>query len=591
MAQSTSDGQSRWGATQPEFWHEVFDHLGAGVAVLDSADRIIAVNPAAEELLGRTASVMSGQNFHGLLHRHADDATMPDEPCQLLTALTRHIRAHGVDSFLCGDGHLIPVTWFSDPVTRNGEVLGMTVLFTGDATDGEAAVGLAAHVTALEDLTGRLALATEIATALAQTLDTDEALARLGRLLVPRLADWIAIDLRTDEGVQRVAVIGPESHDAGQEAWQGPLPTLDERSRSSLVQVLRGGEPILMGPADIAEPPDSPLAAVQTGFLKAHGATSAVIVPLGTTRRVTGALTLARTDAGRPFDAAEVSLIGDIGRRVGLAIDNTLRFGRQRQIAEAMQRNLLTSLPQPGRLRLAARYQPAPVGSQVGGDWYDAFLLRDGATALVIGDVVGHDLAAAAGMAQLHGMLRALAWDQTEPPSAIIDRLDQAVPAITKVPLATVILARLEGPDEGPWQLRWTNAGHPPPLLVTSDGCAEFLEQGQGLLLGTGLNDAGRPNATVPLPPHSTLLFYTDGLIEVPGTDLDTGLGRLRRHAAALAGHSLDDFCDHVLARMPPGTADDIALLAVRIPAASDDHGTSRHGVKEPVTCRNSRSG
>ncbi|MEV4469708.1 SpoIIE family protein phosphatase [Nonomuraea sp. NPDC049504] len=556
--------------TQPGFWREVFDHLGAGVAVLDSSDRIIAVNPAAEELLGRTASAMSGQDFHVLLHRHVEDATLPQEPCRLLTALTRRLRARGADTLLSEDGHLIPVTWFSDPVTRNGEALGMIVLMSGDGTDREAAVSLAAHVTALEDLTDRLALAAEIATALAQTLDTEEALARLGRLLVPRLADWIAIDLRTDEGVRRLAVIGPESRDTERDAWQGPLPALDEHSRSSLVRVLRGGDPVLMGLGDIAQPPDSPLAAVQTGFLQAIGATSVLITPLGTVRRVTGALTLARTGAARPFDSAEVSLIGDIGRRVGLAIDNTLRFGRQRQIAEAMQRNLLASLPQPGRLRLAARYQPAPAGSQVGGDWYDAFLLRDGATALVIGDVVGHDLAAAAGMAQLHGMLRALAWDRTGPPSAIVDRLDQAVPVITNVPLATVILARLEGPDEGPWQLRWTNAGHPPPLLVTPDGRAEFLEQGQGLLLGTGLSDVSRPDATVPLPPRATLLFYTDGLIEIPGTDLDIGLRRLRRHAAALACHALDDFCDQVLARMPPGTADDVALLAVRIPAASE---------------------
>ncbi|TDC84050.1 hypothetical protein E1292_49665 [Nonomuraea deserti] len=175
----------------------------------------------------------------------------------LLTALTRHIRAREVDSFLGGDGYLIPVTWFSDLVTRNGEVLGMTVLFTGDATDREAADGLAAHVTALEDLTGRLALVTEIATTLAQTLDTEEALARLGRLLVPRLADRVAIDLRTDEGSQRVAVIGPEGRDADQEAWRGPLPALDGHSCSSLVRVLHGGEPVLIGPGDIAAPSPS----------------------------------------------------------------------------------------------------------------------------------------------------------------------------------------------------------------------------------------------------------------------------------------------------------------------------------------------
>jgi hypothetical protein len=154
--------------------------------------------------------------------------------CRLPTALTHRLRAHEVDGFLGGDGSLVPVTWFSAPVTGNGEVVGMTVLFTGDATNRNVTNGLAAHVTALEHLTDRLALATEIATALAQTLDTEEALARLGRLPMPRLADWASIDLRTDEGVQRVAVIGPEGRDADQEAWRGPLPALDEHSRSSL---------------------------------------------------------------------------------------------------------------------------------------------------------------------------------------------------------------------------------------------------------------------------------------------------------------------------------------------------------------------
>lgn len=191
-------------------------------------------------------------------------------------------------------------------------------------------------------------------------------------------------------------------------------------------------------------------------------------MPLGSGQRITGALTVVRTDPAHPFGTEDVAVVSDIGRRVGLVIDNARRFGRQRAVAEAMQRNLLAPLPQPGRLRLAARYQPAPAGSQVGGDWYDAFALKDGSLALVIGDVVGHDLTAAAGMAQLHGVLRSLAWDHIGPPGAVIDRLDNAMPAITTVPLATLVLARVEGhPHTGPWTLRWTSAGHPPPLLLS----------------------------------------------------------------------------------------------------------------------------
>ncbi|MER6067112.1 SpoIIE family protein phosphatase [Streptomyces sp. NPDC001792] len=125
-------------------------------------------------------------------------------------------------------------------------------------------------------------------------------------------------------------------------------------------------------------------------------------MPLGTGRQVTGALTLVRTDPARPFDTGDPDVASNIGRRVGPVFDNA----RRREVAEAMQRNLLPALPEHGRIQLAARYQPAPAGSQVGGDWYDAFPLRDGALALVIGDVVGHDLTAAAGMAQSHGILR-----------------------------------------------------------------------------------------------------------------------------------------------------------------------------------------
>jgi serine phosphatase RsbU (regulator of sigma subunit) len=326
---------------------------------------------------------------------------------------------------------------------------------------------------------------------------------------------------------------------------------------------------VLQDEARTAVPPDSPLAAAYSGFLRMVGARSVLTVPLGSGRQITGALTLVRTDPAHPFGTADLEVVSDIGRRVGLVIDNARRFGRQRAVAEAMQRNLLAPLPQPGRLRLAARYQPAPAGSQVGGDWYDAFELKDGTLALVIGDVVGHDLTAAAGMAQLHGILRSLAWDHTGPPGAVVDRLDDAMPAITTVSMATLVLARVEGhPHTGPWTLRWTSAGHPPPLLLTPGGHARYLEAGQGILLGATLGtEASRPDATQSLPPGSTLLLYTDGLVEVPGSDLSTGLAGLRRHALALAHAPLDTLCDQLLARMPPGSTDDVALLALRLPA------------------------
>ncbi|MGY1499526.1 SpoIIE family protein phosphatase [Streptomyces sp. QTS52] len=572
-------------AAGPKFWRQVVERLSTALMVVDPAGRIDAVNPAAERLLGRTATAVRGQDVHDLLHRDAAGGTLPRERCPLLRALAGKGAARGDgDSCLRGDGRLVTVSWSASPLVDDGSFKGMAVLLTDrtDSADGSGDPGArregAAYTSALEDLNERLTLVAEITDVLGQTLETDEALARLGRLLVPRLADWAAVDLRTGSGrIHRVAVTGPAGRDAALEGGRERLPEAGEgegeRDWSPLVQVLNGGDPVRQGVPEMAAaaPPGSGLAAVHSDFLRTVRATSAITVPLGSgpERQITGALTVVRTDPAHPFDDADLGVVSDIGRRVGLVIDNARRFGRQRAVAEAMQRNLLAPLPQPGRLRLAARYQPAPVGSQVGGDWYDAFELKDGTLALVIGDVVGHDLTAAAGMAQLHGILRSLAWDRSGPPGTVVDRLDDAMPAITTVPMATLVLARVEGhPDTGPWTLRWTSAGHPPPLLLTPGGHARYLEAGQGLLLGARHNGGGesRPTATQALPPGSTLLLYTDGLIEIPGSDLDTGLRRLRSHALDLAHAPLDTLCDQLLARMPPGSTDDVALLALRLP-------------------------
>ncbi|WP_240204615.1 SpoIIE family protein phosphatase [Streptomyces actuosus] len=578
------EGRERWlSAAEPDLWQQVVDELGTAVTVIDPAGRVVALNPAAGRLMGRPAAAVYGQDLHDLCHRDPGGARVPREYCPLLQALAEGRSALGEDDrCLRGDGRLVPVSWSASPVTESGVLRGMVLLVVeaeavhrvrqerAERAERVEQAERAARTSALEDLAERLTLVAEITDVLGQTLDVDEALARLSRLLVPRLADWAAVDLRIgSHQVHRVAVTGPEGRDARQEDWQSQLPEpATEPAPSPLVRVLNGGGPVVQGPADVDAAPDSPLAAVHSAFLRAVGAASVVTVPLGAGHPVTGALTLVRTDPARPFDSGDVDLTGDIGRRVGLVIDNARRFGRQREIAEAMQRNLLPPLPEHGRIQLAARYQPAPAGSQVGGDWYDAFTLRDGTLALVIGDVVGHDLAAAAGMAQVHGILRSLAWDRTGPTGAVVDRLDDALHAITNVTMATLVLARLEGPDAGPWTLHWTSAGHPPPLLLVPGGNALYLEAGQGLLLGAPFGGGDRPSAAHALPPGSTLLLYTDGLIEVPGSDLDTGLGRLRRHALALAHEPLEILCDELSARMSLGSTDDIALLALRLPAA-----------------------
>ncbi|MEV5269494.1 PP2C family protein-serine/threonine phosphatase, partial [Streptomyces werraensis] len=296
------------------------------------------------------------------------------------------------------------------------------------------------------------------------------------------------------------------------------------------------------------------------------GIHSAAVAPIRGVREVLGALTLGRADRPEAFTPDDLPLLEDICRRAGLALDNARLYERQRTVAETMQRHLLPQLPHVPGLEMSARYLAAPDASQVGGDWYDAFVLPDGATALAVGDVVGHDLDAAAGMAQLRNVLRAYAWAQEDPPSVIVSRLDRSAMHITDVTMATLLFARMDREDDGRWTLTWTNAGHPPPLLVTRDGEARFLTGGHGMLLGTAL-ERPRPDGRAEVPPGATLLFYTDGLIEEPSRSLDEGLELLRGHAAALAEHPPARFTDLVLERArPAGNDDDVALLTVRVP-------------------------
>jgi len=422
-------------------------------------------------------------------------------------------------------------------------------------------------VAELEAAASRLRLVAEVTTVLASTLSETEALRRLARLVVPVLGDWAAVDLlHDDQRVERIAVAHRDRSRAQLAALEGPLPPLPETARGVLARVLSGAPTLVLGAAELTEPPGDPLTASHQLLLEAMKARAAIVAPLTARGQIYGALTLGRSEsAGRYGDQDKRVVIDDIARRAGLVVANARLFAAHQRTAEAMQRSLLAPLPQPGHLQLRARYLPAGQASRVGGDWYDAFLLPDGVTALVIGDVVGHDLQAAARMAQLRNMLRALAWNRQEPPSAILAYLDEAMEGVSDAELATAVLARIEGPESGPWQLSYSNAGHPQPLLVTRDGDTRYLDQ-PGLLLGLPHLGVTRTSATQPLPPASTLLLYTDGLIETRTDSLTDRLTSLRRHAAYLAHQPLDEFCDQLIERLDPSGDDDIALLAVRLP-------------------------
>ncbi|MFI9809156.1 SpoIIE family protein phosphatase [Streptomyces sp. NPDC052301] len=551
--------------------------IGAGAYVVDEQGRVVAVNSHAEHLLGRRAGELMGQDAHDLLHRGPQGQPLSTTQCGMRKAFHAGSPAQGGDEYFeRGDGTLLPVLWTITPYDIGGRRAGTLVIFHAEDQAPDSTGPRRGPTT--ESLTDfeRLALLAETTTQLTSTLDVDEALRRLVSLVLPRLADWAVVDLITErDEVWRTAVVHADGDTlVHHEELEGPMPPVPEESPMPLSQALRGVASTLAGPDTYRRAPDSGIAVEQRRLFEATGIHSAAIAPIRSTRDVLGALTLGRAEKPGDFTVADLPLLEDIARRAGLALDNARLYQRQRKVAETMQNHLLPQMPRVPRLQMTVRYLPAPDASQVGGDWYDAFSLSDGATALAVGDVVGHDLEAAAGMAQLRNMLRAYAWSQQGPPSRIVERLDEAIMPITDVAMATLVLARVTETSDGHWLLSWTNAGHPPPLLVTRDGLAHYLTDGHGLLLGTGVRTS-RADATVVLPPGCTLLLYTDGLVEAPGRTLDDGLHRLRQHAAALAHRPLPSFTDELLHRVRPPGLDDVALLALRTPARGGNGASS----------------
>jgi serine phosphatase RsbU (regulator of sigma subunit) len=244
----------------------------------------------------------------------------------------------------------------------------------------------------------------------------------------------------------------------------------------------------------------------------------------------------------------------------------TLRYAQQAQFATALQRSILADLPDCSPLKLAARYVPAREAAEVGGDWYDAFRLPQGATAVVVGDLAGHDIDAAVRMAQTRSLLRALAVDRDEPPGPVLCRLDVVLAQLYVGQSGTCVYAQLSE-EAGTWSALLANAGHLPPLLLTGEA-TDYLAGTPEALLGAGVRGS-RTTVPVPLAPGATLLLYTDGLIERRGHSIDDGLTELRTAAAALDDLPPDQLCDRLLAQFAQAPSDDVCLLAVRIPDRS----------------------
>ena len=547
-------------------------------------DPLVWVNPSFCRVTGYSYEESVGQNCRFLQGSATDRVAVDElrrslEAQQPVTVTLLNYRKDGtafwnqlsVTPVFDGEGELVSFVGVQTDVTERVRVeddrkaaFAAEQAARRDAEQAHAAAD-AARVVA-ERAQSRLALMAEATGTLSATLDMDDLFDRLASLCVPLLADWVFLTLVDENGVVRDTA---HRHRNGREDDLDQLSLLHAANLpegSPTRRSLTTNEPVLISeitPEVMASVFPEPAAAE---LFRSLGGASVITVPLVARRRMLGAMALVMTDERRRFTPEDVDLARDLSRRAAMAMDNVRLYQQEHSVAETLQRSLLPDLPTIPGITAAAHYLSASSSTDVGGDFYDLLPLPDGAVGLAIGDVVGHDVTAAAAMGHLRGLLRACAWDAADAdPGHILGRVDRLVQGLHVAPMATMAYGRAERPtvDGGPWRLTLANAGHPPLLLRSVDGTVQLLDGVTGLLIGVDAQHQ-RASVTFELPVGSSLIAYTDGLIERPGLDLDLGITALaERLSSAPADATPADLCVHAVGA-DPDRRDDVAVMALR---------------------------
>ncbi len=315
---------------------------------------------------------------------------------------------------------------------------------------------------------------------------------------------------------------------------------------------------------------------------------SVVVHAVGGRRQVLGLLVTWNGDQARVSPSGEgfTSVLSEpdevrtvvevIARRAGTAIDNARLYAREHRLAEALQRAMLPEQADVTGLDVWTYYAPNAEHAQVGGDWYDVLDIDGETVGLVIGDVVGHDVEAAAAMGQLRSVVRSYAYELTTP-GLVLDRVDQLVQGMRIPRSASLVYATLtprpdsDGAEGERWDMEYTRAGHLPPLLLR-DGTVRQLDEGGGSLVGFGFVD--RRTAREVLRPGDVLLFYTDGLIERRDRSLKVGLDALVETSTRITARDAAGVGEELLSRLADAPEDDVAIVVVRLPDPVADAAT-----------------
>ncbi len=548
---------------------EVLDTMDVAVMVADiinGGSWVTWVNPAFTRVFGYTVEEM----INGALARLMGAETDMAEIDRMYQEVRRGHRSTVTVVAYCADGTAFWSTFTMSPVFAGD----MVIQWVGVQHDVSEHVRRQQQDRRSYEIERRARIGLSVvgmASDLMAEVDNPVALQSVARLISGRLVSWAGF-FDVDGGRLR-SLLGVEAEDDHRSRRREGEPARDGGRRDPIRAVLASAEHVrgeVLLDADY--PPETPaadlLVAVRPHRAADAGAADTVlVVPVYGRRRTLCVLAaLPRTsDLREPESAEEIATIVElVARRVGLAMENTQLYAREHRLAETLQRAMLPEQAHVAGLDVWTYYAPNAEHAQVGGDWYDVLHVSPESVGVVIGDVAGHDVEAAATMGQLRSVVRSYACELVEP-ATVLDRVDRLVAGMRVPRSASLVYAALT-PQGSEWDVTYSRAGHLPPLLVRG-GTVTSLDGGAGSLVGFG----ARPRTTGHLRavPGDVLVFYTDGLVERRDRSMRDGVavladlcGHLRARDAAGVGEELLD----LLADAPE---DDIAVVVVRIPEPS----------------------
>ncbi|MEU7018592.1 SpoIIE family protein phosphatase [Streptomyces sp. NPDC046385] len=545
-------------------------HSPLGLAVLDHDLRFVLVNPALERIDGLAAEAHQGRTVREAVP--SPDAEALETALREVLETGRPILARSMRGVAGPDGTervwTVSLYRLQTPERR---IMGVAVAVR-DVTDQHQAARTAARARR------RLAVIADASERVGTTLDLDLTAHELADLVVPEFADIAAVDVlesiltgphagpaRTSgPAVFRALAVKAAYTTPAQEAADPVGEPARYGAERLVTQCARTGRPVLVRHVTDGDLPRIARGEAAAALLRLAGIHSYLAVPLRARGVVLGVLDLKRARNSVPFDEDDVLLAGELAARAAVAIDNARWYRHQSQAALALQRHLLPhGPPRLNGLDVAYRYQPASESVEVGGDWFDAIPLPDGKTALVVGDVMGSGINAAATMGQFRTAARTLAALGLAP-AVVLEHLDRTAAELDDA-MATCVCAVYD-PYSG--SCRIANAGHPPPVHVTAGRAPRLLDLPAGAPLGVG----GVPFETreIPFVAGDDLVLYTDGLVETRDQDIDVRLAALT-DLLDRAPLPLEQTCDLLLGALRGADDhDDVALLIAR---ARQPHG------------------